>query len=234
MTAQTPEEFVYKGKRYLGIYAEPLHQYLQTQSIEFQAFISTCWRGYRGGWVISDNKLYLTGFSGAIRIYTTDDDVFSPDRSYKIKNISLNHLFPNQQNVFAEWFSGEIRLGKGILKEDFDNCETLYRKEIYMRFKDGVLIEERVVRNNLSFQDRIPSYIKKIYELDNEDDFTFLEKRDILLNKKPGKPAKERVLSLFWMMLLTLIVLPFAILQMMVISTVYVYDSILLKINKCS
>lgn len=48
MTAQTPEEFVYKGKRYLGIYAEPLHQYLQTQNIEFQAFISTCWRGYRG------------------------------------------------------------------------------------------------------------------------------------------------------------------------------------------
>ncbi|MEJ5090925.1 hypothetical protein GEO21_12830 [Sphingobacterium faecium] len=234
MTAQTPEEFVYKGKRYLGIYAEPLHQYLQTQNIEFQAFISTCWRGYRGVWVISDNKLYLTCFSGAIRIYATDDDVFSPDRSYETKNISLNYLFPNRQNVFAEWFSGEIRLGKGILKEDFDNCETLYRKEIYMRFKDGVLIEERVVRNNLSFQDRIPSYIKKIYELDNDDDFTFLEKRDILLNKKLGKPLKERVLSLFWVIFLTLIVFPFAILQMMVILVVYIYDSISLKINKSS
>lgn len=143
-------------------------------------------------------------------------------------------MFPNRQNVFAEWFSGEIRLGKGILKEDFDNCETLYRKEIYMRFKDGVLIEERVVRNNLSFQDRIPSYIKKIYELDNDDDFTFLEKRDILLNKKLGKPLKERVLSLFWVIFLTLIVFPFAILQMMVILVVYIYDSISLKINKSS
>ncbi|ULT28494.1 hypothetical protein KUH03_19355 [Sphingobacterium sp. E70] len=72
MTAQTPEEFIYKGKRYQSLYAEPLDQYLQKQNFEFQPIASSCWRGYSGLWVISDNKLFLTHFSGAIRIYQTE------------------------------------------------------------------------------------------------------------------------------------------------------------------
>lgn len=151
MTAQTPEEFVYKGKRYLGLYTEPLNQYLQTHNIEFQAFISTCWRGYRGLWVISNNRLYLTDFSGAIKIYTTEKYELTIDESYDIKNISLNHLFPNQQKVFADWFSGEVKLVRRIKFTGDDYYDTVYKKVIHLTFEKGILINEEIIRNKSSF-----------------------------------------------------------------------------------
>jgi len=151
MTAQTSEEFVYKGKRYQGLYAEPLDQYLQTQNIEFQPIASSCWRGYKCLWIISENKLYLTDFSGAIRIYNTDDDEFSPERSYDIKNISLNELFPNQQNVFAEWFSGEIKLVRRIKLTGNDYYDTVYKKMIHLTFERGILAKEEIRENKRSF-----------------------------------------------------------------------------------
>jgi hypothetical protein len=123
-------------------------------------------------------------------------------------------------------------LGKGLVKADYDSFETLYRKETFLKFKDSVLIESRVVRNNISFRDRIPYYIKTIYEFDIDDDLTFLDKEDSLLNKKPFKPFKEKLLSLSRIALYTLIVLPFAIIQMIVINVEYIYDNILLKISK--
>lgn len=147
MTAQSPEVFIYKGKRYQGLYAEPLDQYLQTQNIEFCPIASSCWRGYTCLWIISDNKLYLTGFSGAIRIYTTDDDEFSPERSYEIKNISLNELFPNQQNVFAEWFSGEIKLVRRVKLAGNDYHDTVYKKVIHLIFENGILVNEEIIKN---------------------------------------------------------------------------------------
>jgi len=156
MTAQKTEEFVYKGKRYQSLYAEPLDQYLQTQNIEFQPIASSCWRGYACLWIISDNKLYLTGFSGAIRIYT-DDDEFSPERSYEIKNISLNELFPNQQNVFAEWFSGEIKLVRRIKLTGNDYHDTVYKKVIHLTFEKGILINEEIRENKNSF---LPKWLR--------------------------------------------------------------------------
>ena len=151
MTAQTPEEFIYKGKRYQGLYAEPLDQYLQTQNIEFQPMASSCWRGYTCLWIISDNKLSLTHFSGAIRIYNTEKDEFSPEVSYETKNISLNNLFPNQQNVFAEWFSGEIRLVQRVKLTGEDYCDTVYKKVIHLTFEKGIVINEEIIKNTKSF-----------------------------------------------------------------------------------
>ncbi|PUV23138.1 hypothetical protein DCO56_19705 [Sphingobacterium athyrii] len=154
MTAQKPEEFIYKGKRYQGLYAEPLDQYLQTQNIEFQPIASNCWRGYSGLWVISDNKLFLTHFSGAIRIYQIEKNEFSPELCYETKSISLNHLFPNQQNVFAEWFSGEIRLIQRVKLTSEDYCDTVYKKEIHLTFEKGILVKKEILKNKCSFLPR--------------------------------------------------------------------------------
>ncbi|MNI37768.1 hypothetical protein D3C73_918820 [compost metagenome] len=157
MTAQTPEEFIYKGKRYQGLYAEPLDQYLQTQNIEFQPIASNCWRGYSGLWVISDNKLFLTHFSGAIRIYQIEKNEFSPELCYETKSISLNHLFPNQQNVFAEWFSGEIRLVQRVKLTGEDYCDTVYKKVIHLTFERGILVNAEIIKNKISF---LPKWLR--------------------------------------------------------------------------
>ena len=157
MTAQSPEEFVYKGKRYQGLYVEPLDEYLQSQNFEFQPIASNCWRGYSGLWVISDNKLFLTHFSGAIRIYQTEKNEFSPDRSYETKNISLNDLFPNQQNVFAEWFSGEIKLVRRIKLTGGGYYDTIYKKVIHLTFERGILVNEEIIKNKSSF---LPKWLR--------------------------------------------------------------------------
>lgn len=128
-----------------------MDEYLQTQNFEFQPIASNCWRGYSGLWVISDNKLFLTHFSGTIRIYQTEKNKFSPDRSYETKNISLNDLFPNQQNVFAEWFSGEIKLVPRIKHSGDDYHDTVYKNLIQLTFEKGIIVNEGIRENKRSF-----------------------------------------------------------------------------------
>lgn len=225
MSSQSSEYFIYQNKGYNGVYSEPLEGYLHKNNLtkEFVGISSTCWRGYHGTWQIYDAKLYLISFSGSIRVNKDDDSNIY---------VGLDYLFPNQKEVFAEWYSGEVKLVKKIKLTGDDHFDTVYRKETYLKFENGVLIEARVVRNNISFRDRIPYYIKAIYESESDDDLIFLDKEYILLNKKPSKPFKEKLLSLLRMVLYTLIVLPFAIIQMIVISVEYIYDNILFKIAK--
>lgn len=225
MSSQSSEYFIYQNKGYNGVYSEPLEGYLQKNNLtkEFVGISSTCWRGYHGKWQIYDAKLYLISFSGSIRVNKDDDSNI---------HVGLDYLFPNQKEVFAEWYSGEVKLVKKIKLTGDDHFDTVYRKETFLKFKDGVLIESKIVRNHISFYDRIPRYLKLIYESDSDDDLTFLDKEDSLLNKKSSKPFKEKFYSLMRISLCTLIVLPIAIIQMVMISVEYIYDNILFKIAK--
>lgn len=225
MSSQSSEYFIYQNKGYNGVYSEPLEGYLQKNNLtkEFVGISSTCWRGYHGTWQIYDAKLYLISFSGSIRVNKDDDSNI---------HVGLDYLFPNQKEVFAEWYSGEVKLVKKIKLTGDDHFDTVYRKETFLKFNDGVLIESKIVRNHISFYDRIPRYLKLIYESDSDDDLTFHDKEDSLLNKKSSKPFKEKFYSLMRISLCTLIVLPIAIIQMVMISVEYIYDNILFKIAK--
>lgn len=225
MSAQTSEQFIYQDKTYQGVYSEPLEGYLHKNNLRkiFVSISSTCWRGYHGTWKIYDAKLYLISFSGSIRVNKDDDSNIY---------VGLDYLFPNQKEVFAEWYSGEVKLVKEIKLTGDDHFDTVYRKETYLKFEDGILVEARVLRNNISFYDRIPSFFKHIFGSDSDDDLTFLDKEDSLLNKKPSKPFKEKFYSVMRISLFTLIVLPIAIIQMVIISVEYIYDNILFKIAK--
>lgn len=225
MSAQSSEQFIYGGTTYQGVYSEPLSGYLHENNLSevFVGISSTCWRGYHGTWKIYDAKLYLISFSGSIRVNKDDDSNI---------HVGLDYLFPNQKEVFAEWYSGEVKLVKEIKLTGDDHFNTVYRKETYLKFEEGILVEARIVRNDISFYDRIPNYLKLIFISDSDDDLTFLDKEDSLLNKKPSKPFKEKFYALMRISLCTLIVLPVAIIQMVMISVQYIYDNILFKIAK--
>ena len=117
MTRQIAEKLTYNGKEY-ELHTEPLRAYLYEHPIESTNdtyIVSTnCWRGYVGYWAIEDDKLYLVEL----------DCLELPRRN------ALDALFPGQQKVFAEWFSGTIRT-------------TLDEKYMYLEFKieKGKLIE---------------------------------------------------------------------------------------------
>ena len=118
MTLQIREKLTYNGEVY-EMFDEPLRSFLYKYDIErlnrTQTIFSTnCWRGYVGHWAIEDDKLYLVEL----------DCLELPRRN------ALDALFPGQQKVFAEWFSGSI-------------STTLNEKYMYLEFKieKGKLIE---------------------------------------------------------------------------------------------
>ena len=133
MTAQAREILIYKGKRY-GM--APLEPYIETNNIQFnpESICSACWRGYIGTWSIEDGRLYLTDIE-------TDDNA---------KKVGLEYLFPNQEKVFADWFTGVLRVPYGKLIEYIHlGYESRYAKELFLEISKGVLVNERKKINNL-------------------------------------------------------------------------------------
>ena len=60
----------------------------------------------------------------------------------------LQFLFPNQEKVFADWFTGQIRIPMGeMLQYIHQDYESIYEKDLLLNLKDGVLISEKVIEN---------------------------------------------------------------------------------------
>jgi len=95
MTLQARDILSYNGKK-TTIAAEPLKPYLETRNDVGFIFKSTALvRGYIGKWKIKNKKLYLVSLVGFIN---------------NNEKVDLKYLFPNITEVFAVWFSGDIRI----------------------------------------------------------------------------------------------------------------------------
>lgn len=128
MTAQCREKLTYKGEAF-SMATEPLCNYLKNRKeIKFVAPSTACWRGYIGEWIIEDYKLYLVNINAYIEGYN---------------EVGLDFLFPNKTRVFAEWFSGEIRIPHGkMLEYVHQGYASLFEKELSLILENGVLVNE--------------------------------------------------------------------------------------------
>ena len=99
MTAQVKEKLYSDGKEY-GMATEPLKPYLEKldNKPKFSLLNTGCWRGYVGKWEVLNNHLYIIDLFSQIEI------------SNEIVEVGLGYLFPEQEKVFANWFSGSISL----------------------------------------------------------------------------------------------------------------------------
>ena len=133
MTIQAGDILSYSGEK-TTIATEPLKPYLETRSdVGFIFKSSALVRGYIGTWEIRNKKLYLTSLVGFIQ---------------NNKQVDLNYLFPKQTEVFANWFSGDIRIPDGKLLEKINlGYESVFEKERFLNFKEGILISETVIAN---------------------------------------------------------------------------------------
>jgi hypothetical protein len=87
MKSQKREKLIYEDELCF-ITTEPLKAYLSTK-------ISVAdLKDYSVTWEVIDNKLFLIDFAA------TNEG----------KKIDLNYLFPNQEKVFANWFTGEFSI----------------------------------------------------------------------------------------------------------------------------
>ena len=100
MTIQAADILSFNGKK-TTIATEPLKPYLETRSdVGFIYKTTALVRGYIGRWEIKNNKLFLVSLLGFIE---------------NNEQVDLNYLFPNQSEVFANWYSGDIRIPEGEL-----------------------------------------------------------------------------------------------------------------------
>ena len=131
---------------------EPLRQYLHNKNyISFVPTSTACWRGYYGKWEIKNKKLYLIDLEANLGYGKVD----------------LSYLFPGKNEVFANWFSGKIRIPQGeILEYVHMGYESLYKRDLILVFKNGLLINEYVVDNEKKYQNEIKK--RKKQEIDME------------------------------------------------------------------
>ncbi|MCK9466950.1 MAG: hypothetical protein M0P94_01345 [Candidatus Absconditabacterales bacterium] len=151
MTAQAGERLIFKGEE-CWMATEPLRQYLHNKNyISFVPTSTACWRGYYGKWEIKNKKLYLIDLEANLGYGKVD----------------LSYLFPGKNEVFANWFSGKIRIPQGeILEYVHMGYESLYKRDLILVFKNGLLINEYVVDNEKKYQNEIKK--RKKQEIDME------------------------------------------------------------------
>ena len=134
MTIQAADILSYNGKK-TTLATEPLKPYLETRSdVSFIYKTTALVRGYIGRWEIKNKKLFLVSLLGFIE---------------NSEQVDLNYLFPNKTEVFANWFSGDIRIPEGKLLEKINlGYESVFEKDRIFTFNEGILISE-TVKNNI-------------------------------------------------------------------------------------
>ncbi len=128
MTAQEHEIIIYEGEEH-GMASEPLNDYLKTLK-EKPLLLSNstaCWRGYQGTWEVRDKMLFLV----KLVAFVGDDE-----------EMGLDYIFPGQKEVFAGWFTGQVRIPQGeLLKYVHMEYESIYERDLVLIFEDGVLVD---------------------------------------------------------------------------------------------
>jgi hypothetical protein len=131
MTAQASEILFYKGEEY-QITSEPLTDFLKNSTKSFNWTNTGCWRGYIGTWKIDNNKLFIVKLEG----------------NSTSGSVGLDYLFPNQKEVFANWFSGELKVPQGeMIKYIHRGHFSVYEKDIIFTFSKGIITKQVIVDN---------------------------------------------------------------------------------------
>ena len=155
MTAQAREKLIYNGQEY-HLATEPLNPYLEKNKIKFVAPSTACWRGYYGSWLIESDKLYLTDLTAYAKTQTNERTLFDG------VEVGLEYLFPNQNKVFAEWYSGTLRIPYGkMIYYQHSGYDSIYEKEILLKIESGKLIYSDEIDNTHSIN---PKRLKTILE----------------------------------------------------------------------
>jgi hypothetical protein len=138
MTAQVHEKIRYQGKRMslasCPHFPEDHPRIIEASDEEIETlaitdktgviFSTACWREYIGSWSIRRGKLYLTKLEGRFRL-------------------------DGKEAIFAEWFTGDLRIPRGKLLEYVHaGFSSVYEEEITLTLEQGVVINTEIVTPN--------------------------------------------------------------------------------------
>jgi hypothetical protein len=176
MTAQIGEKLFYKGKEYRMASEPPiLSPALKNYEINFIGNCTACWRGYFGKWEIKDEKLFLKEISGVAEV--TDMTKYKEGKHQlkklmkqgeitskqygklleklreevtEQKEINIHFLYQTSEPVFADWFTGEIRVPMGeMLQYVHMDYYSVFEEDMFLEFSKGILIKAQIVNNRI-------------------------------------------------------------------------------------
>lgn len=132
MCGQKPEKIIYKSRNY-DLATLPLGPYLESLKDNniFQGPSTALHRGYLGTWKIKNKLLLLVELKGYLINYS---------------EVDIQYLFPGEDVVFANWYTGTLRLPLGC--RIFDNIDTfysIYEAELRIKIENGYVIETEKV-----------------------------------------------------------------------------------------
>jgi hypothetical protein len=174
MTAQIGEKLFYQGKEYTMASEPPvLSPEMKKYEINFIGDCTACWRGYFGKWEVRDDKLFLTEISGVADV--TDMTKYKAgklkqkkllklgkitskqhaklleklrDEVTEQKEINIQFLFQTNEPVFADWFTGVIRVPQGeMLQYVHMDYFSVFEEDLFFEFSNGKLQGMKVVKN---------------------------------------------------------------------------------------
>lgn len=185
-TAQRGDILVLKGKKY-SIYTNPLRPFLDRNPgrLPESNIISTSnWRGYVATWEVKNDRLVLTDV-GMLQ------SVGKPSRvspSTEIRSV-MAKMFPEQNEVLADWFTGNIIIPDGELVSYVHmGYASTYSKYIILQVKNGVITRNWTADNAefIKFRDAQFAAFKKTDKYRNA-----MEKMNSEQKKGEGTNSKQ-------------------------------------------
>jgi hypothetical protein len=152
-TAQAPDVLFYDNKVY-DLYSNPLESFYKNEkerpkfSIAPGVMSSGNWRGYVAYWEIAEDALYLK----AIDSWVCGGRPIDPAlEKADCKKADVKKLFGNklgQGKIFADWFTGELRIPDGEqLQYVHMGYGSIYERDILISVKEGRIVEKKIVDN---------------------------------------------------------------------------------------
>lgn len=133
MTAQIPDRIVIDGVESV-LLATPLDGLLRRLGDRVPTFVAPHtgnWRGYTAGWRVTDGRLFLDSVDATIR---------NPDSTFVTVGAAVA-LDGAQLPMFAEWVSGQLRVGSGrVVRYVHADFGSRWEREVLLEVDAGRVI----------------------------------------------------------------------------------------------
>ena len=149
MTMQIKDYIRYKLRKYVFIGAENINEFFDPEKFGLQPedICTNCWKGFRCDFSIRNKNIYLE------TLEVNDSNNKYPDingvKVKKHKNFDGYHVYEKLKLKLN--YTGEIAIGKGLKEEYYDRAfigEDAYENVIILTFKNGKLIEQKVLMDD--------------------------------------------------------------------------------------
>ncbi|HLM02269.1 MAG TPA: hypothetical protein VK400_14555 [Pyrinomonadaceae bacterium] len=153
-TGQAPDVLLYDGKVY-DLFSNPLEAFYKNEKDRPKFFSSpnggsssANWRGYVAYWEIEADSLNLKAIDSWLCEGKAWETAVGRGDCNKA---DVKKLFGNgyaQNKVFADWFSGELRIPDGKqLQYVHMGYGSVYERDILISVKQGKIIEKKIIDN---------------------------------------------------------------------------------------